>query len=82
MLGEDAVEMEGPDAAVAWNNAGTYKPLVRETSRIVKEAKKPVPPPAAVSQTKPLSFSKDTIANGIIMAEVLGKPLALRHGRR
>ena len=74
--GRDAPEMEGQSTAVTWNNAGTYRPVVREKAK----AKKPQSSPAAAAP-KPLRFSKENVVNGIIMAEILGKPLALR-GRR
>ena len=84
--GWSGMSTEGSDTAVAWNNAGTYQPLARETAKREmakkeKEAKKSEPSAETVPG-KHLVFSRNDIANGIIMAEVLGKPLALRHGRR
>jgi len=78
--GRDSSSMEGLSAAVTLNNAGTYKPMVREAAKAVKVVAKPQIAPVAPAP-RPLSFSRDAIVNGILMAEILGKLLALR-GRR
>lgn len=83
--GWGGVSTEGSDTAVAWDNAGTYQPLARETAKRVvakKETEAKKPEPSSTTPEKHLVFSRNDIVNGIIMAEVLGKPLALRHRGR